>query len=93
VQRDTYLALADIVNSARSAFLAFCDRPVYSYYLDQSNLFHISPHSDQVVGAVIVWVIGSLVFLIPIMAVTIHLLKQETAISRVSRLPTTHSQA
>jgi putative membrane protein len=73
-----YLVLADIVNSALSAFLAFCDRPVYSYYLEQPNPFHISPLSDQVVGAVIMWVIGSLVFLIPIIAVTFRLLRQDT---------------
>jgi cytochrome c oxidase assembly factor CtaG len=48
-----YLASADIVNTALSAFLAFCDRLVYSYYLRQPNPFHISPMSDQIVGAVI----------------------------------------
>jgi len=77
-----YLILADIVNTALSAFLAFCDRPVYVYYLRQPNPFHISPQSDQVAGAVIMWVLGSLVFLIPAVVVTIKLLRQETA-SRV----------
>jgi putative membrane protein len=72
-----YLILADIVNTALSAFLAFCDRPVYAYYLQQPNPFHISPQSDQVVGAVIMWVLGSLVFLIPAVFVTIKLLRQE----------------
>ncbi len=73
-----YLILADIVNTALSAFLAFCDRPVYLYYLQRPNPFHISPQSDQVVGAVIMWVLGSLVFLIPAIFVTIKLLRQET---------------
>jgi putative membrane protein len=86
-----YLALADIVNSALSAFLAFCDRPVYSYYVEQPNPFHISPLNDQVVGAVIMWVLGSMVFLIPIVAVTIRLLRQETH-SSVSRIPGPDSQ-
>ena len=61
-----------------SAFLAFCDRPVYDYYLTQPNRFHISPLSDQVVGAVIMWVIGSLVFLIPAVLVTVRLLQQDS---------------
>ena len=77
-----YLILADIVNTALSAFLAFCDRPVYAYYLKQPNPFDISPKSDQVVGAVIMWVLGSLVFLIPAIFVTLKLLRQET-IARV----------
>jgi cytochrome c oxidase assembly factor CtaG len=73
-----YLVGADIVNTALSAFLAFCDRPVYAYYLSQPNRLHISPLADQVVGAVIMWVIGSLVFLIPAVLVTVNLLQQDS---------------
>ena len=73
-----YLVGADIVNTVLSAFLAFCDRPVYDYYLTQPNRFHISPLSDQVVGAVIMWIIGSLVFLIPAVLVTVRLLQQDS---------------
>jgi putative membrane protein len=73
-----YLVLADIVNTVLSAFLAFCGRPVYGYYLRGPNPFHISPLSDQEFGAVIMWVVGSLVFLIPAVIVTVHLLHRET---------------
>ena len=73
-----YLVGADIVNTALSAFLAFCDRPVYGYYLRPPNRFHISPMSDQVIGAVIMWVIGSLVFLIPAVFITVRLLQQDS---------------
>lgn len=73
-----YLVLADIVNTVLSAFLAFCGRPVYGYYLREPNPFHISPLSDQELGAVIMWVVGSLVFLIPAVIVTVHLLHRET---------------
>jgi cytochrome c oxidase assembly factor CtaG len=73
-----YLVGADIVNTALSAFLAFCDRPVYHYYLTQPNPFHTSPMGDQVVGAVIMWVVGSLVFLIPAMFITVSLLQQDS---------------
>ena len=71
-----YLAAADIVNTCLSAFLAFCDRPVYSYYLSQTNPFHLSPISDQAAGGVIMWVIGSLIFLIPTGTVTVRLLQR-----------------
>lgn len=60
-----YLVMADIVNTALSAFLAFCDRPVYGYYLREPNAFGVSPLSDQRAGAVVMWVVGSLVFLVP----------------------------
>jgi putative membrane protein len=72
-----YLVSADIVNTALSAFLAFCDRPVYTYYLEHPNPFSISPKSDQVTGAVIMWVFGSLIFLVPAVFVTYRLLQQE----------------
>src|SRR5262249_24476282 len=54
-----YLVGADVVNTALSAVLAFCDRPVYSYYVAGQNPFHVSPLHDQAAGAVIMWVVGS----------------------------------
>ena len=74
-----YLILADIVNTALSAFLVFCDRPVYPYYLREPNPFGISPLSDQRTGAVIMWVVGSVVFLVPAAVLTIRLLQQPTS--------------
>jgi len=73
-----YLVGADIVNTALSAFLAFCDRPVYAYYLKQPNSFGIAPLADQVAGAVIMWVIGSAVFLVPAIFLTVRLLQTGT---------------
>lgn len=71
-----YLVLADIVNTALSAFLAFCERPVYDYYLKGPNAFNIAPAVDQRAGAVIMWVIGSMVFLVPAVFITYRLLQQ-----------------
>jgi putative membrane protein len=73
-----YLVMADIVNTALSAFLAFCGRPVYDYYVREPNPFHISPMSDQALGAVIMWVVGSVVFLIPAVVITMHLVQRGT---------------
>ena len=47
-----YLALGDVVMTMLSAFLAFCERPVYSYYVLHPNPFGISVMDDQVLGAV-----------------------------------------
>jgi putative membrane protein len=73
-----YLVGADVVNTALSAFLAFCDRPVYPYYIDQPNAFHISPLADQITGAVIMWVLGSMFFLVPAVALTVRLLGRDS---------------
>jgi putative membrane protein len=70
-----YLIAADVVNTLLSAFLAFCGRPVYQYYVDHPNPFHTPALEDQVLGAVIMWVIGSLAYLVPAMLITIRLLR------------------
>jgi cytochrome c oxidase assembly factor CtaG len=72
-----YLVMADIVNTLLSAFLAFCDRPVYSYYLREPNAFHIAPLADQRAGAALMWVFGSLIFLIPAILMTVRLLQSD----------------
>jgi putative membrane protein len=72
-----YLVMADVVNTVLSGFLAFCDRPVYQYYLIEPNPFHISPLSDQRAGAVVMWVIGSVIFLVPAVVLTNRLLQSE----------------
>lgn len=78
-----YLIAADLVNTALSAFLAFCDRPVYSYYVMRPNPFQISPVSDQKIGAVIMWVFGSMIFLLPCAVITVRLLQQGTKLQPV----------
>ncbi len=69
-----YLALSDVVMTMLSGFLSFCDRPVYSFYVDHPNPFHIPVLDDQVLGAVLMWVLGSFAFLIPAMLLTLRLL-------------------
>jgi putative membrane protein len=72
-----YLALSDIVMTMLSGFLTFCDRPVYQFYIDHPNPFGIPVLQDQVLGAVIMWVLGSFAFLVPAMVITLRLLSPE----------------
>ncbi|MDQ2833395.1 MAG: cytochrome c oxidase assembly protein [Acidobacteriota bacterium] len=70
-----YLVSADIINTILAAFLAFCDRPVYLYYVRQPNPFHIAPLADQVAGAAFMWVVGSFIFLLPALYLTVRLME------------------
>jgi putative membrane protein len=70
-----FLLAADVVNTALSAFLAFCNRPVYRFYIENPNPFGIAPLPDQILGAVVMWVIGSTAFLIPAAAIAYSLLQ------------------
>ena len=71
-----YLVGADLVNTMLSASLAFCGRPVYLYYARNPNPFGVSLLDDQVLGAMVMWVFGSIAFLGPAMWITIRLLDQ-----------------
>ena len=82
-----YLVSADVVNTILSALLAFCDRPVYSYYLQEPNIFHTDPLNDQILGAVLMWVFGSLAFLLPAMIITLQLVAGEGSTPGENTLP------
>jgi cytochrome c oxidase assembly factor CtaG len=69
-----YLLAADLVNTALSAFLTFSDHALYSPYLEAPRLFGTTALSDQSCAGVIMWVPGSLVFLIPAAVVAIQYL-------------------
>jgi len=60
-----YLLAADILNSALCAILTFSERSLYPAYQIVPRLFGTTPLSDQVAAGVIMWVPGSLVYLIP----------------------------
>ena len=81
-----YLAMGDVVMTLLSAFLAFCDRPVYSYYVQHPNPFHIPVLEDQVLGAVVMWVIGSFAYLVPAMVITFRLAGTDGRVSVLRRV-------
>jgi len=81
-----YLALGDVVMTMLSAFLAFCERPVYSYYVQHPNPFGISVLDDQVLGAVVMWVLGSFAYLVPAMVITFWL----AGVGPARRVPALH---
>lgn len=70
-----YLIGADVVNTGLSAFLAFCNRIVYPYYALHAAEVGVQPLPDQVLGGVIMWVFGSVAFLIPAAVIAFALLQ------------------
>jgi len=69
-----YLLGADLVNTGLSAFLCFSGRLLYPSYGAVPRLFGLSALNDQIAAGAFMWVMGSTVFLIPAMAVTVQLL-------------------
>lgn len=69
-----YLMSADLVNTALSAYLVFGGEVIYSTYRNAPRIFDISAMVDQTAAGAEMWVIGSLIFWIPLMITTLQLL-------------------
>jgi cytochrome c oxidase assembly factor CtaG len=61
-----YLALADLQTTALAAALTFADRVIYPTYNAVPRLWGISALEDQATAGVIMWIPGSIAFLIPL---------------------------
>jgi cytochrome c oxidase assembly factor CtaG len=69
-----YLIVADLSNTVLSALLTFSDRVLYPYYAEVPRLGGISAVEDQSAAGVLMWVPGSLAFLLPVFALGVRLL-------------------
>ncbi|MCX6977067.1 MAG: cytochrome c oxidase assembly protein, partial [Verrucomicrobia bacterium] len=86
-----YLLAADLINTILCATLAFSEHALYSVYSTVPRLFGSTPLSDQVAAAVIMWVPGSLIFLIPAVVILISYLSPSSSLAQPSRsLPIPH---
>jgi cytochrome c oxidase assembly factor CtaG len=68
------LILADVQNTVLSALLTFSDRVWYPYYTEVPRLGGLSALEDQAAAGVLMWVPGSLAFLLPLFGIGIRLL-------------------
>src|SRR6266403_137114 len=84
------LFLADIQNPALSAFLIFCERVLYPTYATVPRITSLTPLEDQAAAGAIMWVAGSVFFLVPGGLVTIKLLSTRRTLA--SRKQATRSQ-
>lgn len=60
-----YLLGADVLNTVLSATLAFSGRVLYRSYAEAPRICFLTPLKDQVAAGAEMWVLNSLVFLIP----------------------------
>jgi len=77
-----YLLAADLVNTALSATLTFSDHVLYPTYAHVPQLFGATALSDQATAGVIMWVPGSLAFMIPAVALAVRFLSPTPALVR-----------
>jgi cytochrome c oxidase assembly factor CtaG len=82
-----YLFLATLPCDILSAFLAFCDRVVYTVYLSTPKHLGISALEDQQCAGALMWTCVTIVYLLAAAILTIRLLSERsTAESELMRL-------
>ncbi len=77
-----YLLLADVVNTGVSAFLCFSGRLLYPSYALVPRPFGFGALNDQVAAGAFMWVCGTMVYLIPAVAIVAQLLSSQTGAPR-----------
>ena len=82
-----YLLAGDLLNTALSAILTFSDHVLYPQYLVVPRIFGTTALGDQSCAGVIMWVPGSLVFLIPAALIAIQYLSPGHLLVRPQRVP------
>lgn len=75
-----YLLAADLVNSALAAVLTFSERVLYPTYATAPRLFGTTALGDQSLAGMVMWVPGSLVFLVPAVLTAIRWLSPEASL-------------
>src|SRR5271166_5391440 len=73
-----YLLVADLQNTALSAILVFADRVLYPSYAATPRLFGFSALEDQIAAGAIMWVLGSLAFIVPAVAIAVQCLSRKS---------------
>jgi cytochrome c oxidase assembly factor CtaG len=86
-----YLVSADLINTAQSAVLSFSSHLLYPSYAHTSALLGLSPMDDQALAGVIMWVPGSIAFLVPAIVLTIRLCEPRRRVA--ARRPATMAAA
>ena len=69
-----YLLIGDLQNTVLSAILVFSDRVLYPSYTVVPRLFGLSAQDDQAAAGAIMWVVGSLAYVIPAVMIAIQCL-------------------
>jgi cytochrome c oxidase assembly factor CtaG len=83
-----YLVVADLQNTALAGFLSFYDRVLYPAYERAPRLWGSNPLQDQALAGTIMWVPGSIMFLVPAAIIAIRFLSPKLGIrpSEVGRI-------
>ncbi len=81
-----YLVSADLVNTALSAVLVWSGRVLYAPYEQAVRIFKLSPLQDQILAGSEMWVLNSVVFLVPVAILIMQLLSPRSLRSQTATI-------
>ena len=84
-----YLLAADLFNTLFSAFFCFYESPIYSTYATAPRITSLDVMRDQALAGAIMWVPGSIIFLVPVAVILKNLLSPRLVRLSVHREKTT----
>jgi cytochrome c oxidase assembly factor CtaG len=82
--RVVYLLGTIPFNMFLGAFIAFAESPIYTYYTSVPRLWGISVINDQRIGGVIMWIPGSMMYIIATLVIVARI---ASAGEREARIP------
>jgi cytochrome c oxidase assembly factor CtaG len=82
-----YLVLADAQNTVLAALFTFSDRIIYPIYASVPRLGGMTALDDQAAAGAIMWVPGSIAYLVPAALIVLRLLSPSPAPSPPARAP------
>jgi cytochrome c oxidase assembly factor CtaG len=88
-----YIILADLQNTVLCAWLVFAERLIYPAYAKVSPLWGVAALDDQAAAGAIMWVSGSIAFLLPIVWIVSQMLSPQgepTVILNHQQVPVSH---
>jgi len=88
-----YLLIGDLQNTVLSAILVFSDRVLYPSYEKMPRLSGISALHDQAASGAVMWVVGSLAFVVPAVVIAVQCLSSGSAWRRELPLPSARSSS
>jgi len=85
-----YLLLADGQNTILSALFIFSGRLLYPYYATVPGIAGFTPMNDQIVACAIMWVPGSIFYLVPAALIVFELLAPQNLSGQFTRADYLH---
>jgi putative membrane protein len=80
-----YLLTADVVNTILSAILAFSGKVLYPSYAAAERICRLTPLQDQILAGSEMWVLNSMVFLVPVAALVVQMLSPRALREQAAR--------